>query len=154
MIRGDKRRQALSASVRKQIVPVLKQLGFESTKIAAWRRLSIKDYGFGYARLRDGYPDLVDIHWDKHGRARFAIEFTSEQPGRMPVDHNRVIPMTKNGRTYPGNSTLLRRLLGIEGYWFGQRETIQRTVELAVERLGEVDLFLREGVLSRNIRII
>lgn len=83
-VREERRRaerKALLAAVNARLKPRIRELGFSSARTEAWRGSRFKNWlsGWSFIRMCDDRVDLLDISWDKHGRALFRIGFASQR---------------------------------------------------------------------------
>jgi hypothetical protein len=145
------KREELAKGVRENLIPTLEQLGFESTRKDISEHSDDPMLGHFFRRTRNGYEDEIWIHWDKYGRPRFILEFKTTQEERMSSGNKKAATKIIYGRIYPSHGPLWRILLGGEPSWFGSSRSTKKTVDVARNRVHELDEYLRLGRPMRYI---
>lgn len=142
-MREEEKRKALKAAVKRELRPLMRELGFTPDKrpFEARPRYKIGNY----LRESEGYTDEVFIHWMSYGRSLFMIEFWTDRPGRMQAallrPRSRPHP-NDMARIYPRRYSRFRPCVGEP--WYG-RKSVEETMRIAKLRLPELDSFLRTG---------
>jgi hypothetical protein len=128
-------------------------LRFERTKTASaaplWEGLNPSSYDLG--RRRGNRLDFLEIYWEKYGRPEFKIFFAT-----CDVQHvaSRSPPEWIDGTLASGHYLLPWGLLGFGGSWFGPHQSADAAVDLAIQRLEELDAFLKQPNPRASARIV
>ena len=139
-------RRALVSAVDKQLKPRIRALGFASARTAAWRSSEYRSSvaGWGWIRMREGRVDLLDVYWEKYGRAEFQINYASQALEDWQA--------FRWGDSLQFGRALVGRRWGWHPAHFGRSQTPEKAVELAAIRLAQLDAYLRDGVQSRFVQ--
>jgi len=142
------RRLELRAAVAKRLVPHFESLGFESTRKKAtkarWAELARR--GYGYARQRGARVDALAVYWDKYRRPWFYIDFASCEASEIGPD---CIPESwRRGILRPARSRF-----GSSPQWFGKGQRPDIVVDLAIERMAELELYFASGRETAHIHV-
>ncbi|MDB5476536.1 MAG: hypothetical protein JWP49_2047 [Phenylobacterium sp.] len=143
-------RESLKKEIRRVLVPHLMELGFQSTRTREGRQAwpGLAQAGYGYARGRDDWEDLLEIMWDRDGSPWFLIFFTSK-PSRAPFNDDRAT----GGEVQPIQSSKLLNLVNFPERWFGRGHEPQLAISLAVSGIDQLDAYLRSGVCGKQIQL-
>jgi hypothetical protein len=148
-VREERRRaerKALLAAVNARLKPRIRELGFSSARTEAWRGSRFKNWlsGWGFIRMSADRVDLLDIYWDKHGGALFRIVFASQR--LEDWEAIRWGEACKFGSVIGASAEAPRRV------WFGERQSVDEAIELALRQMGDVDVYLNGGPLPPSAR--
>jgi hypothetical protein len=142
------RRSELRAAVKKRLVPHFETLGFESTRKKAtkahWAELN--RWGYGYARRRGACIDFLEVYWDKYGRPWFYIDFATCQTAE--IAGNSLPDSWRSGLLRSGSDWL-----GFGGQWYGKSQRPEVAVDLAIERMAELELYFTSGRVTAHTSI-
>jgi len=138
-------RKALVSAVHKQVKPHIRALGFTSAQTAAWRSSKHRSWlsGVGWIRMRGDRVDLLTVYWEKGGDPMFQVNFSSQD-----IDDWNAIRWGERcnfGDVNPDHGRRAAR------HWFGERQTPDEAAALAIQRLAELDRYLKDGTPSRFI---
>ena len=141
-------RPELRAAVAKRLVPHLESLGFESTRRKAtkarWAELARR--GYGYARQRGARVDVLAVYWDKYGRPWFYIDFAS-------CEADEIGPDSRPNSWRAGMLRPARGRFGSSPQWFGKGQRPDVAVDLAIERMAELELYFTSGQETAHIHV-
>jgi hypothetical protein len=142
-MKDDEKRRALKSAVKRELRPLMRDLGFSPDKRPFENRLR---YSIGgYVREREGWTDEIFIIWSTYGRPSFMIEFWTDRPGRMQVAITDPGPLphpNDTARIYPRRYGRFRPCVGEP--WYG-RQSVEEAMRVAKLRLAELDSFLQTG---------
>jgi hypothetical protein len=147
------RRRALKFAVKTRLIPHINAMGFESMKACSsrtqWVGLNPSDYDLG--RRRGDRFDFLSIYWEKYARPEFLIFFATSD-----LDHlaDRSPPGWVSGTLNSGHYALPWGLLAFGGTWFGPHQPADAAVGLAIQRLEELDAFLKQPNPRASARIV
>lgn len=136
-------RKLMVSAVDSELKPRIRELGFSSAQTRAWRSSEFHAWlsGWGWIRMRDGRVDLLSIYWDKYGRPKFQIQFSSQSMEAWQAmcwgESHSFGQALAGGRRRPNL------------HWFVGRP--EKTIERASLRLAELDRYLRDGEQSPTI---
>lgn len=139
----DQRRRAarrgLVSAVDKRVKPRLRELGFSSARTEAWRGSRFKSWltGWGWIRIRDDRVDLLELHWHKCGGPLFHIGVSSQSMDAW------------NDLRWGEDYDFCNLDAGCERFrrrnWFGEWQSEDEAVLLALRRIEEMDAYWRTG---------
>ncbi len=138
-------RKALVSAVHKQVKPHIRALGFASAQTDAWRSSKYRSWlsRVGWIRMRGDRVDLLTVYWEKGGDPMFQISFSSQD-----IDDWNAIRWGEHcnfGSMYANRDRPMSR------HWFGGHQTPDEAAALAIQRLDELDRYLKDGTPSRFI---
>jgi len=152
--------QQLRDAVKRLLIPSIHSRGFQDDK-----RKLFKPDPYGHQRRRfmrwnGDKLELVDIQFDKHGRAKFVLNLGVVPPegadnylGHVKQLDAGIVHLPKNARLYTGNPYLMR--------WFGfpllkvpvlRNPSAEDIVQHAIRLFPQAEAWLREGVVGPNVR--
>jgi len=137
----------IRAAVRNDLIPWCAQFGFKKGK----RPGSGPPQGPTLLRQRDGHLDEILFLWRSGYRPVFMIEFWTDQEERMqptrPVNP-KVLPLY-SGRIYPRIRTWRDMFADGSLYdrhpWYGARMSVDEAIDLAKQRIIDLDSYFRTG---------
>lgn len=140
----SKRRQ-LSTGFQARCAPILKGFGFRNPLKADYDRWGTTRRN-AFIRWRSGFYEEVHVDWERWGAPRFRILFRTAQVERMrPPDCGPPTPRLAWVYLWAG----ILRLPGGRriplGKNFGRFMGVDRTLELAADRLRQMEVHLRNG---------
>lgn len=132
-------RKAMVNAVDRQLKPRIRDLGFSSAQTRAWRSSEFRTWlsGWGWIRIRDGRVDLLSVYWEKYGRPKFQIHFSSQDAEDWKA--------IRWGESYNFGHALVGSRRRPDLHWFGEFQTPQKAVEVAILRLTDLDGYLKGG---------
>ena len=137
------KRVLLAEAVRAAVAPVLREYGFENPPRGERDLLfARKDV---WRRTRDVFQEQIHFQWDHYSRPFFVIGYRSDDP--------RLATLLDEGSHYDFRVSTWRLKVGpidLDGQWFGHGSS-ERTIRLALRRIGEIDSFLRTGALTFHL---
>lgn len=141
-VREERRRaerKALLAAVNARLKPRIRELGFSSARTEAWRGSRFKNWlsGWSFIRMCDDRVDLLDISWDKHGRALFRMGFACQRLEDWEA--------IRWGEAYKFGGGHRRHEEAPRRVWFGERQSVDEAIELALRQMDDIDAHLRGG---------
>lgn len=155
------RTQQLRDAVKRLLIPYILSRGFQEDK-----REIFKPDPYGHLTRRfmrwDGNKlQLVEIFFDKHGRAKFVIEAGNVPPdgvdtyyGHVNQQSAAIVHLSVSARLYASNRYLMR--------WFGfpliripliRDPSAEDIVRRAIRLFPQVEAWLREGKVGPNVRV-
>ncbi|HEY8572506.1 hypothetical protein [Phenylobacterium sp.] len=144
MTRKEKRR-ALKFGVRTRLIPHIQSLGFERphTKVnrPRWPEFTPEtDFG----RTRGATTDFLDIQWERYGSAKFVMNFSFGPTAALHHSWEQQLQdFSDLHRLRSGYYGLTWGLLGFGGVWFGAGQTPEAAIDLAMQRVSELDRALQ-----------
>ena len=140
----DQKKKALKAAIKKELRPLMRELGFTPDK-RPFEERNLAKIGL-YVRHRAEYVDELQVLWLNYGRPVFMIEFWTDQSERIRWLNKGYPPQIADrmsGRIYPRRK---RRFNPFDSEpWYGREKTIDETMQIAKARLVDVDSYLRTG---------
>jgi hypothetical protein len=151
-VKRKERLSRLKFEVRQRLLRHFSSLGFERIKSkevrARWLARNPWDLSFG--RTHDGRLDFVEVYWDERREAKFRILFATCEEGSL----ERMKETLLFADLHSGHHALPGGLLGLGGDWFGDRQSAEDAVDLAIQRVDELDAFLMGPRQSASARIV
>lgn len=148
--RNKARTKALRQGFKEEVLPCLKALGFKKQ----YPPLAAGDcedlWGNNWSRQRGEFTDEIHIEWRTLQRPFFMIEFWTDQTERVTLYDPRLLG--KPGRFFYARIPMTHPKIGRE-VWYGERTSLKATINIAKERLAELDDYLRTGYTTAHIRL-
>jgi hypothetical protein len=155
------RAQELHAIVKERLIPHILASGFHPDERPIWKH---DPYGHQFRRFLRRLGDrleLLEIQFDKHGRASFVLNFGVVPPTgvanfgkRYSPDETAIMHLPQKARLYAGSAWRMR--------WFGfpwlrvpfvRNPSGARIVEKAILLFPQIQLWLREGIVGPNVKV-
>ena len=153
--------QQLRDAVKRLLIPYILSRGFQEDKREIWKH---DPYGHQTKRFLRNYAgrlELVEIQFDKHGRAKFMINMGVVPPEGVEYygchythDEATIGGLPLEARLYSSNRYLMR--------WFGfpliripliRDPSAEDIVRRAIRLFPQVEAWLREGKVGPNVRV-
>ena len=159
--KANSKSQQLRAAVKSQLVPFLHSCGFETDNREIWKHDPYGHQRCRFMRWNGDKLELVNVQFDKHGRAKFVInlgvvpangvDYVGSHYAQMDAD---ISALPQNARLYAGNPYLM--------HWFGfpvlkvpvlRNPSAEDVVKDAIRVFPQAETWLREGKVGPNIRV-
>jgi len=156
------RSQELRAAVKELLVPHIQSLGFGEDSREIWKQDAYGHLFCKFLRWNGNRMELLNIQFDKHGRAKFVLNFGVVPPdgveyyGHHCAQQDATVGhLHQQARLYAGNRFTMR--------WFGfpllrlpllRSPTSPDIVHRAIRLFPQVDAWLKDGIVGPNVRVL
>lgn len=147
---SEAKKAALKEGVKRELVPLLRTLGFTYDRRPKEERGPDRVGIAMYIRRRGDITDEINFFWARYGWPLFSIDFWTDDPDRVKSPFGELWGDDRIYDRFRPLGNWLDLLLFLPG--FGLWMSVKTAIWLAKRRLIDLDSFLRTGEPSKYVR--